>query len=227
MFRAMDENQCETCFRFYTGKSSLDRHIKARHQNYKPHKCDTCGKCFNRKQNRDLHCRRCPPAKVGGAVSKRFTKTLMENLDLTPIKGKTAFGGCFADWSIVFPRRCEYIHPEILLEEATKAMKATIQEHLRTHTPRLKFTMSIFAILQQACDPEVKTDPPICLTSSPYNVYKHRPIVDKEHHMLEEALHDTAVELGEMLENYEGMGSGWVMDRLIRLDTSLTSCKFP
>ena len=212
----MEENHCNICSKVYKQKYNLLRHIKASHQDVKEHKCDLCSKRFSRKQHRDLHYKHC--SIKGGEIRKQFTQTI-DNLYLTPIKRITAFGGIIAEWTINFPENCESVDPKLLLEKATKVMKPTIQEHLRTQTSHLKFVMSIFVIFQQGHDPDIKTDPPACLISSPYKTSRSSILCAN----LDHSLHVAAEELFERIEEYEGFGSGWVIDRLTRLDTSINS----
>ena len=89
-------------------------------------------------------------------------------------------------------------------------------QHNRTQTKRLEFTMSIHVVFEKAADPEVKTEPPVVLTTEPSIIYL---ATDIDH-----CLESTADELLELIEEYEGVGSGWTLDHLDRLDTSLMSC---
>ena len=75
--------------------------------------------------------------------------------------------------------------------------------------------MSIHVIFQQGCDMTVTTEPPVVLHSSPYTVYLATD--------LGKVLKKAAEQLFEMIENYKGVGSGWVLDYLEQLDTSITS----
>ena len=96
------------------------------------------------------------------------------------------------------------VDPVVLLQKAAKSMKAIIIKHLHKHTRRLKFTMSIHVIFQKGYDPEEKSEPPVVLTTSPYTVY-----LDTD---LDQWLDDAANELYQLIEEYEGFGSGWVID---------------
>ena len=69
--------------------------------------------------------------------------------------------------------------------------------------------MSIFVIFQQGHDPDIKTDPPACLFSSPYKTSRSSILCAN----LDHSLHAAAEELFERIEEYEGFGSGWVIEK--------------
>ena len=75
--------------------------------------------------------------------------------------------------------------------------------------------MSIHVVFEHGCDSTVKTEPPVVLHSSPFEVWLATDV--------EEVLEKAAEKLFEMIENYEGCGSGWVIDYLEQLDTTITS----
>ena len=75
--------------------------------------------------------------------------------------------------------------------------------------------MSAHVIFQQGTDSKVKTEPSVVLTADPITVYITTD--------LDERLQESAQEIMELIENYEGVGSGWVYDRFIRMDISLNS----
>ena len=67
--------------------------------------------------------------------------------------------------------------------------------------------------LPKAVAPEVKTEPPVVLWTEPTVVYVATD--------LDECLTDDAKKLVNKIEEYEGIGSGWIIDYLVRLDTSI------
>ena len=75
--------------------------------------------------------------------------------------------------------------------------------------------MNIHVVFTKAVNPEVKTEPPAVLWTNPTIVY---PTTD-----LEKCLINDAKELYNKIEEYEGIGSGWVIDYLVRLDTGIYS----
>ena len=97
-------------------------------------------------------------------------------------------------------------------------MKSTLLNHLREHN-QFNFTMAIHVVFQKACIPEVKTVPPVVLHTAPYTVW---PVSD-----IDGSLGNAAEELFEKIEEYEGNGSGWVIDYLERLDTTISSMYNP
>ena len=212
----MEEHKCETCCKVFTMKKNLNQHRRQVHEERKIYECGICSKQFSRRQNKELHLLNCS-RKInvqGGELPVKTYKTLT-NPKFSPILRKSAFGGCFADWFIKYPGDYRLVDPNVLLQAAAESMKEIIKDHLYKHTKRLKFTMSIHVVFEQATSPEVKTVPPVVLTTNPYDVW---PITD-----LDECLTNAAKELFDKIETYEGYGSGWIIDYLDRLDTNIAS----
>ena len=203
----------------FTEKYNLDRHIKQVHQDNKLYECEVCGKRFARKNHRDYHLRICPISS-GGKVTKEFNQTV-EDLQFTPVLRSSAFEKAITWWEIKFPKQSYYIEPTLLLEKAIRSMKKTIQEELNTREPRMKFVMSVEVVFQQGSDPSIKTIPPVWFHGSPYIAWKQLPRVDPTHMMLEESLQSATSELYNAIQEYEGLGSGWVIDHLVSLDGNL------
>ena len=78
-------------------------------------------------------------------------------------------------------------------------MKSIITKHLHDHTKKLKYTVAGHVIFHQGCDPELKTEPSIVLHTDPVSVYIATD--------LDECLQESATEMMELVENYEGVGS--------------------
>ena len=101
------------------------------------------------------------------------------------------------------------------MESSVLSMKDIIQKQLYEKTLKLKYTMSIHVVFTKAATPEVKTEPPVVSRSNPTTIY---PATD-----IEGCLINTAKELYEKIEEYKGIGSGWIIDYLVRLDTNIYS----
>ena len=170
----MENYQCAKCPRTFTKKRNLYRHDRSFHNEQKLHQCEICSKTFARKQHKDWHLRVCS-MKVGDVIQENDspvkTYKTIPNLTFTPVKGKTAFGGVFTDWSITYPDYYQLVDPVILLNKSVHAMKDIIIAHNKKYTKRLKFVMSIHVVFQQGCDPTIKTEPSVVLHSSPFEVF--------------------------------------------------------
>ena len=94
-------------------------------------------------------------------------------------------------------------------------MKDIIQKQLYEKTLGLKYTTNIHVVFTKSENPEVKTEPPAVLWTDPTTLYLATD--------LEKCLIDDAKELYNKIEEYEGIGSGWVIDYLVRLDTGIYS----
>ena len=207
--RHIHENQtiheCGICEKKFTLKTNLRQHVRHVHEKKKNHECGICKKKFARKSNKEKHLRTCS-RRVGDG----------SNLNFTPVLRKSAFGGCFADWKMTFPEDYHRIDIATLLSASTLAMKEILEKHLREQTQKLKFTMAIHVVFQQPLDPEVKTEPPVVLRTCPYIVYN-------EHDLNMILGKEMARHLMELIETYEGYGSGWIIDYIKRLDTDIAS----
>ena len=171
---------------------------------------------------REMHLRTCSKnvSAVGDGIRKRKrcdAKNVV--LKFTPVLRQSAFRGSVADWKIEFPRHYDVVDPVRLLSGAALAMKDVILDVMRKQTRRLKFTMSIHVVFEKATDPEIKTVPPAVLTTDPTTVY----LCDESDENLDRRLQRESEELFELIEEYEGNGSGWVLDHLERLDTNIAS----
>ena len=191
-------HECGICNKKFASKKNLRQHVRHVHEKQKKHECGICKKKFPRKNHKEMHLRTC------------------NNLKFTPKLRKSAFGGCFADWKIIFPEDYRRMDLTTLLSASTLAMKEILEKHLREQTQRLKFTMAIHVVFQQPLEPEVKTEPPIVLRTCPYIVYN-------EHDLNMILGKEMARHLMELIETYEGYGSGWIIDYIKRLDTDIAS----
>ena len=210
----MDGHNCDSCSKTFTREDNLKRHTEQVHGDRKSHECGICQKKFARKQHKEWHLRTCSQHVQGGEI-KRKNYTSSQDLKFSPKLRIAAFGGIIAEWVIRFPDDYGMVDPIILLKEAVKSMKEIIIQHLHDHTKKLKFIMSVHVVFHHGCDPEVKSNPPVVLTTNPVSVYL---ATDLDH-----SLQEAAQAMVDLIESYEGVGSGWVYDHSIRLDISLNS----
>ena len=207
---------CNECEKTFNRNDNLKQHIRHVHEKLKPHQCAICSKSFSRKQLKDYHVRTCS-RKVTSSIeqSERPVKKNMHQLSFTPVKRWSGFEGIATEWSIYYPKEYNLCDHITLLESSALAMKDIIQKQLYEKTMRLKYTMNIHVVFTKAVDPEVKTEPPVVIWTYPTTVYLGTD--------LENSLILDANELYSKIEAYEGMGSGWVIDYLVRLDTEIYS----
>ena len=137
----------------------------------------------------------------------------MHQLSFTPVKRWSGFEGIAAEWSIYYPKEYNLCDHITLLESSALAMKDIIQKQLYSYKFRLKYAMNIQVVFTKAVAPEVKTEPPVVLWTDPTVVYVATD--------LNKCLTDDAKEMFNKIEEYEGIGSGWIIDYLVRLDTSI------
>ena len=211
----MDTFNCNECSKTFTKEYNLKRHIKSVHEQIKPHQCGICSKSFSRKLHRDYHLRTCSQNVCSTAEQVEKSVKEIHQLKFTPIHHSSGFGGVATEWYIYYPEEYRLCDTYLLLETSALSMKDAISKQLYERTKRLKYHMSIHIVFTKAINYEIKTDPPVVLHTNPTEVY---PCTD-----LEGCLIDDAKDLYQSIENYEGVGSGWVIDYLVRLDTGIFS----
>ena len=209
------EHKCGVCPKSFTTKSNLNQHTKHVHGGEKPHRCGICSKPFSRKRNRDMHLRTCSKVVSSGDQKKKKDYQHVPELNFSPFKRGIGFSGIIAEWTLYYPSCYALVDPLLLIKKSVFSMRDIILEHNLAQTRKMKYTMSLHIVFAKAYDTEVKTEPPVVLTTPPGVVYLGTDI-DKQ-------LESSAEELVELIEQYEGNGSGWVIDQLVRLDTGLYS----
>ena len=187
----MGDYTCEICdpVKTFTRRADLKRHVKQVHEKEKRYKCGICQKEFARKAHKDFHHQVCL-YKVNSGHCK---------IEFTPVHVST-------DWKVDIPADYHAVAPYPLLREAINAFRDPILKYNVAHMQKLKFTVSAYVVFQQASDPEIKTEPPVVLTTNRWIVY---PGTD-DRKQLNRAYDD----LVRGIEGYEGTGSGWVIDYL-------------
>jgi len=193
------------------------RHVRDVHDMKASHQCGICSKKFKRKQHKELHLRTCSLA-LGHEISvpkEKKKSTVLRNLTFNPVIRSSSFRGIATEWSIFYPDEYRYCDHLVLLKTSAAAMKESIETQLYAKTQRLKYVMSIHVVFEKAYDPEVKTIPPVVLSTDPVLIYDGSE--------LDECLADDAVDVWEKFETFEGCGSGWIIDHLERLDASIYS----
>ena len=209
----VDIYSCGHCPKHFTERRNLTRHVKDIHEKRKLYQCGICSKTFTRKQNKELHVKTC--AYTFGSERTKKSRISLPDIKFYPKRLDFVFNGIMTTWRITYHAdvfACDYF---MLLKESTKAMKDIILKQLHEKTKRLKFTMSVHVVFEKGCDPEIKTVPPVVLTTNPETLYIATNI-DKR-------LENATEELCEMIQTYEGCGSGWTIDYLKCLDTGIYS----
>ena len=98
------------------------------------------------------------------------------------------------------------------MNAAIQAMEGKLS-HFRMDKQSLKFSMAIHVEFEKATDPDVITDPPVVLQSEQFEVYHDTSI--------KEQLEKAAKQLDKNIEVYEQCGSGWILNRIVALDTTI------
>ena len=99
-----------------------------------------------------------------------------------------------------------------LLDRSTRDMKSRLIG-FRSKNPALKFNMAIHITFQQQSDDSITTFPPVVLVTEQMELYPDDN--------LEELLKTCSNQLQNRITNYEGCGSGWTVQRINSLDTTV------
>ena len=98
------------------------------------------------------------------------------------------------------------------LSASVNAMEDRVREFLTTNRS-MKFIMSICCVFVKDCDPNVKTQPPICLTTQAFEVHQSTTI--------SKVLDMARKQLVNRIDTFESNGSDWVLHSLVNLDTNV------
>ena len=115
-------------------------------------------------------------------------------------------------WRIGYPAGNTGQDVADLLQKSTAAMKDKLLRYQKSLTP-VKLNMTIIIMFEQGKDPSIVTDPPVHLVTDQFEVFADTDIDD--------LLVDCASQLADRIVAYEHTGSGWVVQSLLDLDTTI------
>ena len=157
---------CHQCGRIFFGETALKKHEKV-HDEPKLHRCTSCNKHFNRKNNLTHHMKICyvkPPStttgfkrKIGAERNVRAKRLKTDRI----IRIRSAFNGAAATWRLS-------VNDD--LKNSVFEMEKKIADY-QWDRKALKFTMAIHVVFVKANDSSVYTDPPVTLNTQPFSVY--------------------------------------------------------
>ena len=133
------------------------------------------------------------------------------------MKMSTAFRGACVSWRLSYPvsgavgRGSDGTRVQELLVESTDTMREYLERYQRARRP-IKFNMSLHIEFVQATDDTIVTSPPVVLVTPQHEVYAATDI--------NSVLSDCVKQLDDRIVEFEGNGSGWVVNRLLLLDTT-------
>ena len=136
---------------------------------------------------------------------------------MSVMKMSTAFRGACVSWRLSYPvsgavgRGSDGTRVQELLVESTDTMREYLERYQRARRP-IKFNMSLHIEFVQATDDTIVTSPPVVLVTPQHEVYAATDI--------NSVLSDCVKQLDDRIVEFEGNGSGWVVNRLLLLDTT-------
>ena len=202
---------CKGCNKSFSRKGNLNRHKQnCNDNNIDSFQCKQCSKSFLRKDSFWRHEKACstiqhPIQEASGSGIKRKIVTEEKHpFDIETVS--TAFEKAVKTYKIKFSEENDNI------ETAIKAMKERLVD-FQTKEKALKFSMAIHVEFEKAADSSVITDPPVVLQSEQFEIYHDTSIEDQ--------LVNVGKQLNNNIEVYELCGSGWVLHRIVALDTTI------
>ena len=87
--------------------------------------------------------------------------------------------------------------------------------YIRDEGHPLRFFVCLQIIFNKPSDPDTITDPPVALNSEVFNLLPSTNIIELQEHIYTNLL--------VQIEEYEGQGSGWVIDSFKLLDLNFVN----
>ena len=212
---------CEKCGRTFIQQQSLNRHVRSIHGNIIRYNCDYCGKQINRKENLERHRKICKTAPQVGGGMKRSTE--LEEDDPASKRAKklayeiTEIESALKKALVVYRIDLADVEQKEPFQLVNNAIFDMIEklEHARQSksSNAIKFTMSLAVTFYQASDPTTITDPPNVFNSESHEYYEGTDLRDLLDFIYKQFLYG--------IELFERNGSGWVVDRIDKLDTTV------
>ncbi len=198
---------CDICNQAFTEKRSLTRHMKNQHGNL--WSCSRCSQNFTRYDNYQMHDRVCLFKSTGkrkAGPSEDNVKRFKDNV--------SHIGGALDDTLADYRLNLEEDEQDAgnvleVLKDAIFQLKSRISEEL-IKKRAIKFYISLHANFHLSSDTGFMTDPPVVLNTHIVEIYESSEV--------EEILANTYEDLISEIENFQHRGSGWVLDRLLKLD---------
>ena len=229
---------CDECGRNFKDKGNFIRHQKT-HETSKPFQCQYCTKKFRRVSNQRRHERihqlgaginqtspqptNQPTPQPGPSNQQGFSnqpgpsrslkRSASTSTGFKIEKVATAFRGATITLKLYAPIGNRADEVADLLDKMTNAMKEKIREQ-RSLKKAIKFNMSLHTMFQQATDESIKTDPPVVLVTEMFELFEDDDDID-------EILDFCSKQLQNRIISYEGLGSGWKLETLQELDTTI------
>ena len=196
---------CPMCEKSYNRRDNLLRHVRNAHANLWT--CSSCKNTYNRQDNFHYHQRICQgvdpaaPSQAGVGCStinrKRHRPT------------KSALNATCQDFEMDLSDHAQ--SPDnifSLLKDSIHQQKDTLSAEQESKKA-LKFNFTLQLVFHQSTDETILTDPPVSINSKTRELY--------EADNLDQLLDDTFEELRQRIEKFEAKGSGWILQKFLKL----------
>jgi hypothetical protein len=137
----------------------------------------------------------------------KIEKYLRLRVHVPIVETGQALNGTLRDFSIPLERREQTVENIFeVLRDAVYSYRNTIVK-----IPSSKVSLSLHLLFHLSVDPSYLTDPPVVITTSPVEKLEGGMEVN-------DILENFYTKLLDLIEQYELCGSGWVLNKLLRLD---------
>lgn len=191
----------------FTAKKNLTRHIKNQHGNLWT--CQRCNQKFNRCDNFEYHQRTCLYKTIGKRMVDEEEKGNKRRKENVRFSGG-ALQNTLVDYQIDLENEEQNANNVMnVLKSSMFEFKEKILLELEKKNA-IKLYFSLHANFHLNSDPSFLTEPSIVLNTDVEEAFRSNN--------LDELLENTYDNLESVIEKFQLRGSGWVLDRLIRLD---------
>lgn len=197
-----------TCSGTFTVKENLLRHLMNHHGNL--WSCQRCQQSFNRYDNYIMHDRTCYYKTTGKRHAEDDGYTVNKKLKDNLIYTGGALENTLADYRLVLTDEEQNANNIFaILKDSVSQLRGRVNEELKKKRA-LKFYLSLHLNFHLGSDETYITEPPVVLNTSAVELY--------ESSQLDEILEKEYSNLVSAIEQFQGRGSGWVLDKLLMLD---------
>lgn len=196
----INDSICPMCQRSFSQRCHLLRHIRVAHNSLWT--CSNCKNTYNRQDNFNYHQRICvgpgPAAPVQAPVIHHRRRPT-----------KSALNDTCQDFELDLSRQTQ--SPDnifSLLKDSIDQQKDTLLSE-QMNKKAVKFSFTLQLMFHQSSDETIQTDPPVSINSKSHDFY--------EADNIDELLDSTFEELQKRIETFEAKGSGWVLQKFLKL----------
>lgn len=206
--------KCHLCYKRFSSKVALTRHINQYHSVHKRYKCRFCQKDFLRENNKFLHERNCerrpdylsePTEATESTTQAGGSRTVDESEP--PTLTQSTLKHTAEKYQKKFNRENKS-NLYMRFNHAVREFKDILSD--KTKSKAIKWYLSLGVEFCSATNPSKMTDPPV--------IFRSQTFASLDENDLEELLITAYDQIIDDIENFQRNGSGWILDNLVTLD---------